>query len=639
MTAHKAKKKKKSNSTILPTPSRWHLFVALLCFVAMALHFILIYTTSGLVGPFEIADLPLIAVMVFGGVPLAYEILSKVFQGDFGTDLLAAISLITAAFLDQYLAGVLIVLMLSGGQALETYAMRKASSVLLALAERMPEFAHRKVGSHIEDIPLADIQVGDLIVIYPHEASPVDGIVVEGHSAMDEAYLTGEPYQISKAPGAAVLSGAINGESVLVIQAERIPSDSRYAKILSVMQDAEQKRPVMRRLADQIGAVFSPIALVFGAGVWIFTGDPDRFLAVLVVATPCPLLIAIPVTVISAISMAAKRGIIIKDPTVLERLPLCTTAIFDKTGTLTYGQPELTEIIAREGEAEDRILQDIASLERYSKHPLASAFLAKAQANKLYLLDASEVSEKPGQGLVGKVNGKTFQITHRKFIAEKHPKMLSLLPKVEQGLECVVLENGAYLATFRFRDMPRAESEFFIRHLGPSHQFKKVMLVSGDRASEVSYLGKLLGISDLRASQSPEQKLEIVRAETKLASTLFMGDGVNDAPALTAATVGLAFGGHTNVTAEAAGAVILNNSLVKVDELIHLSLSMRKIALQSALGGMFLSVIGMGFASVGYITPVVGALLQEVIDVLAIVNALRLIWGKPFEIDLYDAKK
>lgn len=576
-------------------------------------------------------SLPLLVAIILGGLPSVFYILLRLFHGDLGADSLAAIALITAVILNQYLAAVLIILMLASGQTLEAYAMRKASSVLLALAERMPAMVHKKIAGGIEDIPLLDIHIGDDIVVYPHETCPVDGEVIEGQGSMDESYLTGEPYQISKAPGASVLSGAINGESVLILKAQKLPSDSRYASIVTVLQEAEQKRPTIRRLGDQIGAIFAPIALLLALTTWYFTGDAVRFLAVLVIATPCPLLIAIPITLISAISMAAGQAIIIKDPTVLERLPTCRTAIFDKTGTLTYGKPVLTEILSDNNVDPNFILQNVASLERYSKHPLASAILQAAQKNKLSLLDATSVSEKPGQGLSGVIDGNPFHITHRKKLLETNPEIVERLPPVSIGLECVVLYNDKYGATLRFHDAPRKESKSFISHLSPSHQFTKIMLLSGDRESEVKYLGRLLNFSEIHASQTPEQKLAIVRSERNKAPTLFMGDGINDAPALTAATVGIAFGQYSNVTAEAAGAVIMENTLKKVDELIHLSLATRNIALQSAIGGMALSMIGMSFAAAGFISPVVGAILQEGIDLLAIFNALRLIWGSKIE--------
>jgi len=620
----------RSKNLLLPVFSKlgWQIMIAGLSLIAIVM-FILLSILH-----LPTAERPLIVAIVLGGIPLFFQIIFKLFHGDLGADSLAAIALITAVILHEYLAATLIILMLASGQSLEAYATRKASSALLALVERMPSIAHRKVGQQIEEITLEEIQIGDSLIVYPHETCPVDGIVIEGHGAMDESYLTGEPYQISKAPGSMVLSGAVNGESALTIQTQRLPANSRYAAIVTVLQEAEQKRPTLRRLGDQIGALFAPIALFFAFLAWYFTNDPIRFLSVLVIATPCPLLIAIPITIISAISLAARQAIVIKDPTVLERLPTCRTAIFDKTGTLTYGKPVLTEILTAPSIDKKFILQQAASLERYSKHPLSTAILAAAKTDKLPLLTASCVSEKPGQGLRGIINDHQIQITHRKKLSQTHPQLSQQLPQVVSGLECILLYDNDYAATLRFRDMPRRESQSFISHLVPSHQFEKIMLVSGDRESEVNYLGKLLQLTEKYASQSPSQKLDLVRSERKKAATLFMGDGINDAPALAAATVGIAFGQYSNVTAEAAGAVIMENTLSKVDELIHLSLMTRKIALQSAIGGMALSLIGMGFAAAGLITPVAGAILQELIDILAVINALRLTWKNKIDIDL-----
>ena len=600
--------------------NKWQMVIAISSILAIAMHFALD------------SNVPLLVIIACGGLPLLLQIVLKLFKSGMGADFLGGIELVAGTVLEQYLAAVLIVLMLSGGQALERYAMRRASTVLRALADRMPSLAHRKNDGNIEDIALIDIATGDHIVVFPHETVPVDGEVIDGQGSMDESYLTGEPYLVSKTIGADVLSGAINGEAVLVIRAGKVAQDSRYAQIMGVMQEAEQKRPTMRRLADVFGGWFSAVAFIVASVVWATTGNALTALAVLVVATPCPLIIAIPITIISAISMAARRGIIIKDPTVLERLPTCRTAIFDKTGTLTYGKPTLTEIIPAEGLVANDILQSAASLERYSKHPLANAILQAAEKNNLVMIEAKSVSEKPGQGLTGSVRGQDIFLTSRKKLRQSQPDIQ--LPPTAAGLECIIIQDGKYAATFRFRDAPRSAGKHFIHHLGPAHQFNKVMLVSGDRESEVTYLADLLGIKDMLASQSPEQKVAIVRAETLKAPTLFMGDGINDAPALASATVGVAFGQHSSITAEAAGAVIMENSLEKVDELIHISTQLRRIALQSAVGGIAISMIGMGFAAWGYVSPVQAALMQELIDVIAIANALRMTWGNKVEIDL-----
>jgi heavy metal translocating P-type ATPase len=436
---------------------------------------------------------------------------------------------------------------------------------------------------------------------------------------MDEAYLTGEPYEISKTPGSRVISGAVNGDSALTVRAEKLAVDSRYERIMRVMQATEQNQPRLRRLGDRLGAWYTPIALGLAGIAWAATGQAMRFLAVMVVATPCPLLIAIPVAVIGAISLSARHAIIIKNPAALEQIDTCSTLIFDKTGTLTYGRPELTEILTAPDVSRDDALRLAASLEQYSKHPLAGAILDAARGENLVFAEVSEISEPPGQGLSGTVEGREVLITGRHAAAARGMP----LPSLAGGLECIVIVDGRYAATMRFRDAPRKESLSFIGHLRPRHGIQRVVLVSGDRESEVRYLAEELGIREVHASKSPEEKVEIVRAETARARTLFVGDGINDAPALVAATVGVAFGSGTDVTAAAADAVVLETSLGRVDELIHIGRRMRRVALESAVGGMALSVVGMTIAAIGFLPPVGGAVTQEIIDVFAVLNAVR----------------
>jgi heavy metal translocating P-type ATPase len=567
-------------------------------------------------------NLPLYVVLVAGGTPLVLHLALKAVRRQFGSDLLAGISIVTAVLLDEYLAGSLVVLMLSGGQALEDVAVARASSVLQALAKRMPLAAHRRAGGHVAEVTLDAIAVGDQLVVFPHEISPVDGVVIEGRGVMDESYLTGEPFMMPKAPGSEVFSGAINGEQALTLRATRLPVDSRYARIMRVMQESEQHRPGLRRLGDELGAWYTPLSVGLASAAWAWSGEPVRFLAVLVVATPCPLLIGIPVAIIGSISLAAKRGIIIRDPAVLERIDRCRTIILDKTGTLTYGAPTLTERLVSPGLDDTRVLQLAASLERYSKHPLAKPILQAAESLGVPLLDATELSERPGQGLEGVVDEVQVRVTGRSQAAALGPG-ISLPPSAASGLECVIVLDGAYAATFRFHDAPRADSRPFIRHLQPRHHLDRILLVSGDREQEVRYLAERVGITDVYAGCSPEEKVAITRAETARAPTLFVGDGINDAPALVTATVGLAFGHQSEITTEAAGAVIMDSSLARVDELFHIGRRMRRIALQSAVGGMALSLVGIVIAFGGFLPPVSGAVFQELIDLGAVLNALR----------------
>jgi len=562
---------------------------------------------------------PLLVVLAAAGVPLVLQLVWRSLHGEFGSDQLAGVSIVTSAVLGEYLAGAIVVLMLAGGNALEQLAVARAASVLRALAKRIPTIAHRRHRTGFEDIPVEDVAVGEELSVLPHEICPVDGEVIDGHGSMDESYLTGEPFTISKGPGSAVLSGAVNGAASLVIRTTRVAADSRFARIMRVMRAAEQRRPALRRVGDQLGAVYTPVALALAAAAWWWSGQPERFLSVVVVATPCPLIIAIPVAIIGAISTAARRGIIVKDPAALEQMTLCRTMILDKTGTLTYGRPTLSDEEYGASWTRDRVLPLVAALERHSRHPLAGAIVRAADAAGYPVPDIEWLSEDPGAGLVGRVEGSTIRITNRARAGET----FALPPGQPTGLECVIIIDDRYAATLRFHDVPRPDSRGFVTHLGPRHGYTRVLLVSGDRETEVRRLAESVGISEIHAATSPEEKVEIVRRETAKAKTLFVGDGINDAPALLTATVGVAFGQQHDVTSEAAGIVVIDTSLAKVDELIHLSRRLRRVALQSAVGGMALSLLGMVFAAAGLLSPVAGAVAQEGIDLLAVLNALR----------------
>jgi heavy metal translocating P-type ATPase len=590
--------------------------IATLATVGILVHLILRY---GVGTSATIWQAPLIFVLVAGGIPTLLQLLRKLIRLEFGSDHLAGISIVTSVILGEYLAGSIVILMLSGGTTLEEFASGRASSVLDTLAKRMPQTVHRKQGIEFVDVALGEIKVGDTLVVFPHEICPVDGVVLEGNGKMNEAYLTGEPFEIAKGPGSLVLSGAINGQAALEICAEKLPVDSRYARIMHVMQETQQKRPRIRRLGDKLGAFYTPAALTVAGLTWAVTHDPLRFLAVLVVATPCPLLIAIPVAVIGAISLSARRGIIIRNPAVLEQADRCRTVILDKTGTLTYGKPALSEVLLAPGFEKNNILQLAASLEQYSKHPLAKAILDAAQQARLTLAPVSESSERPGEGLRGSIDGQVVWIGGRAKLGGRDVS----LPPTETGLECVVFVDDEYAAIFRFRDEPRKDSPKFVEHLKPRHHVERILIVSGDREQAVNHLAQQVGIRDVYSAVSPEEKVAIVRREASRVPTLFLGDGINDAPAMQAATVGVAFGVNSDVTSEAADAVVLEPSLSKVDELMHIGRRMRRIALESAVGGMALSMLGMLFAATGYLPPVAGAVAQEAIDLAAVLNAIR----------------
>jgi heavy metal translocating P-type ATPase len=567
-------------------------------------------------------NLPLVVMCVVVGVPLAVEVGRGIVTRTVGADVLGLLAMVTAAILGEWLVASVIALMVSGGKALEDAASERASAVLDALARRSPSIAHvRAADGSLADREVADVQVGDIVVVLPHEVCPVDAVVVEGRGSMDESYLTGEPYVVPKTPGSQVLSGAINTGTPLVVRAEHTAADSRYAQIVGVLTKAEAEQPPMRRLADRLGISYTLIALGLATAGWVVSGDPDRFLAVLVIATPCPLLIGVPVAIIGAIALAARYGIIIKDPSMLERVSTARTMIFDKTGTLTYGKPALSRVFVAEGIDEDDLLGLVSSVEQYSRHPLAIAVVEAMP--EVARVPVDHVTEVPGAGMRARAAGHEVLVTGRAAVAREHPDLVELLPPESAGLECVVLVDGEYGATLQFRDEPRAGAREFIAHLSGRHEVVRTLLLSGDRQSEVDYLAEKVGLTEVLAQVSPERKLEIVRSETASAPTVFLGDGINDAPAMTAATVGVAFGKNNDVTAEAADAVVLDSSFERLDELMHIGRRLRRIALQTAIGGIALSSIGMLLAVAGLLPPIAGAIAQEAIDVLAILNATR----------------
>lgn len=595
--------------------------IATVALIAIVVYLIL-HFAFGLEG--VAASWPLVVIVMGGGIPLGVDVVKSAIVTRGGADTLAAVSIIASVLMGEWLVAAIVVLMLSGGEALEEAASKRASATLDALARRAPQIAHRRLpAGSTEDIAIAEVRVGDELVVLPHELCPVDGEVISGHGAMDESYLTGEPYVVSKSEGSEVISGAINADDALVIRATALAEESRYETIVGVLRDAETNRPQMRRMADRLGAWYTVLALVMGTLGWIISGDPTRFLAVVVIATPCPLLIGVPVAIIGAINLAAKRGIIIKNPGILEEVSTVDTVMFDKTGTLTYGRPVITHLQTAAEWEEDYALALAAAIERYSRHPLATAIVDEAEARGVEALPVTSISEKPGQGLSGVVDGHQIMLTNRKGLADS-----SFLPQDQAGMESVMLIDGKFAAFIQFRDEPRAVAKDFIAHLARKHGTTEIMIISGDRASETEYLADKVGISTVHAGVSPEGKLALVREFNERGSTLFLGDGINDAPAMAAATVGVAFGTGSDVTMEAADAVVLDSSLERLDNLLHIGKRMRRIALQSVIGGMALSFLGMVLAVFGILTPLMGAIAQEVIDILAILNAARVPFTK-----------
>jgi heavy metal translocating P-type ATPase len=598
--------------------------IALFVLVAILFHLLLRFAFYR---DTRVAAWPLFLALL-AGIPLLFELLRKLVRREFGSDLIAGVSVVSAVLMHEYLVGAVVILMLSGGQALESYATRKASSVLRTLAHRTPTEAHLLKGSSFENIPAGQIQIDDALLLFPHEICPVDGEVIEGHGRMDESFLTGEPFELSKAPGAQVLSGAINGDTLLTIRALRVPEDSRYAHILKVIQQTEQNQPRIRRIGDRLGAWYTPVALGLATLGWLLSGNPERFLAVSVIATPCPLLLAIPVAILGGISLAARRGIIVRNAAVLEQIDSCRSFIFDKTGTLTYGRPVLATIVCAPPFNESEVLSFAASLENYSRHPLARGILAAAHQRRAAIFPPANVTEHPGDGLRGTVEGHAIHITGRGKAEARYGRLLDL-PACTNGLECLLFADGKLAAQFTFADELKGESLPFVQHLGPKHRAQRLILLSGDKESEVRHIAAQVGISEIYFSKSPEEKLALVKEQTHRDKTLFVGDGINDAPSMLAATVGVALGGTSGAISESADAVVLDASLRKIDELIHIGRRMKAISLQSAVGGMVLSGLGMIAAATGFLSPLAGAIGQELIDLIVVLNAIRVPMVKP----------
>jgi len=599
-------------------------YIAVFVFSAIVFHLLLRFALHR---DARTAALPLFAA-VLAGAPLLFDLLRKLVHREFGSDLIAGISVVSATLMHQYLVAAVVILMLSGGQALESYATRKASSVLKALAQRMPTEAHRVKGNSFTNIPADEVRVGDVLLLFPHDICPVDGEVTEGHGRMDESFLTGEPFELSKAPGTRVLSGAINGDTLLKIRALKMPEDSRYARILKVIRQTEQNQPRIRRIGDRLGAWYTPLALALATLGWLLSGNPERFLAVSVIATPCPLLLAIPVAILGGISLAAKRGIIVRNAAVLEQIDSCRSFIFDKTGTLTYGRPVLAAIFCGPAYTEDEVLSFAASLENYSRHPLARGILEAARQRQVAVFSPTNVVEHPGDGLRGTIEGHVVHVTGRKKAEARYGPLPALLP-CTSGLECLIYVDGKFAAQLSFADELKDESQPFVQHLGPKHRAQRLILLSGDKESEVRHIAALVGIDETYFSKSPEEKLAFVQEETRHHKTLFVGDGINDAPSMLAATVGVALGSGNEAISESADAVVLDASLRKIDELIHIGRRMKAISLQSAVGGILLSAVGMIAAATGHLSPLSGAIAQEVIDLIVVLNAIRVPIVKP----------
>jgi heavy metal translocating P-type ATPase len=589
-----------------------------------------------LIGREAVGDGLWAATVAFMLLPLGWSVLRSLLARDVGVDAIALVSMAGALALGEYGAGAVIALMLAGGNALEEVAGRRARRELTKLVERAPRIAHRRTGATIEEVPVESVGVGDVIVVRAGEVVPVDGIVVSRDAVVDESALTGEPLPATYGTGGSVRSGTSNAGDAFEVRAVRPASESAYAALVRLVREAESQRAPFVRLADRYAIVFLPVTMAVAAAAWATSGDAVRALAVFVVATPCPLILAAPIALISGVSRAARAGVIVKGAAVIERLGAVRTALLDKTGTLTLGTAEIEEVVPLDGIAADELLRLAASLDQLSAHALAEALVHGAERRGQSLTFPERVEEKPGRGIEGTVEGRRVAVGSRTWLTERGYTVaaagLSHVPagEAEGRSTMLVGVDGRLGGAIVMADRPREDAGDLadrLRRAGIGH----VAMVTGDRNAVAAEIGGRLGLDRIYAEHSPEEKLEVVRAmqaTPQLRPVMMVGDGINDAPALALADVGIAMGvAGATVASETADAVIVVDRIDRVADAVSIGRRSLHIAVQSVLVGLGLSLVAMGFAAVGLVPPVFGALLQEGIDVAVILNALRALRG------------
>lgn len=570
--------------------------------------------------------------LVVGGSPVVWRTLRAALQGKFATDVVASLSIVTAAIVGQPLAGLVIVLMQTGGEALERFAERRASAAVRELEKAAPRIAHLLTGTRgLVDVPVDEIEPGDVFLVRPGELIPCDGVVLSGFSEIDASQLTGEAIPVPAREGTLLMSGSLNAYGVLSVRASARAAESQYSHIVELVRSAQASKSPLQRLADRYAIWFTPFTILVCAATFALTGSWLAVLAVLVVATPCPLILATPVAMIGGINRAARRRIIMRNGAALENLSNARVAVFDKTGTLTVGKPRVSRVIALPGFTEEKVLTYAAALEHGSSHLLARVVVEEAERRYGRLPESAQHRESPGQGLVGVVNGIDVAVGSRAFVSTKAGASLDAFAKVEHGeagLRAYVLLAGLPAGMIEYADSLRPELFDFLKVLERLGIYRRVLL-SGDRTANAKAVGELAGMNEIHGELLPADKAALVsRFRARGDVVLMVGDGTNDAPALSAADVGIALAGHGGgVTAEAADVVILVDDLSRVGEAIAISRRTMRIARQSIAVGLVLSGIAMAFAAFGHITPTAGALLQEGIDVAVIFNALRASWS------------
>ncbi|MFK4259864.1 heavy metal translocating P-type ATPase [Agrobacterium tumefaciens] len=572
-----------------------------------------------MLGGFNVVyDTALIATTILVILALTGQIFVSLRRKEFGLDTIALLSMSSALIFGEHLAAAVVALMYSGGQYLESIAEGRARRDMTALLQRAPRLATRRRGENLEEITIEAVETGDRLVVRRGDIVPADGALAED-AVLDEAALTGEALPVNRKRGQPVMSGSANAGNLFEMIVTKPASESTYAGIIRLVEAAHNSKAHMSRLADRYALAFLLTTLSIAGLAWLLSGDPVRAVAVLVVATPCPLILAVPMAWTAGMSRAASAGLIVKGADILEKLGQVRTLVLDKTGTLTDGQPHLAVINALADE--NHLLGLIASLDQGSNHVAARAVVAAALDRGLALTPPTHVSEKPGEGISGTIGCTQVAIGGLNYIASK----VADVPTLGQAevMTAAIAVDGKFAGTLLFSDALRegaGEALAELKRLG----LNRIILATGDRADVARRIAEGLPLDEIRAELTPLQKIELVQKEVRQAPTMMVGDGVNDAPALAAADIGLAMGLHGSAAAvEAADAVLLAERLERIGDGVRIARDCRRIAMQSVVAGIGLSVAAMTVASFGYLRPVEGAIVQEVIDVAVVLNALR----------------
>lgn len=561
---------------------------------------------------------------------LVIEIIRSLLQREVGLDIVAALSMTVALLFGETMAAAIVAVMYSGGTFLESYAEGRARREMHHLLSRVPRVATRHRNGALEDVPLGDIVPGDRLLIRQGDVVPVDGTVASAAAFVDTSALTGESLPVRLIDGADAMSGSTNSGEAFDLVATRSAEESTYAGIVRLVEEAQRSKAPMSRLADRWSLGFLIVSVGIAVAAWWFTGDPIRAVAVLVVATPCPLILAVPVALVAGLSRAAHFGVLIKGAKPLEAMARIRTMVLDKTGTLTDGRPQIVSIDTSGEISENDVLRYAAALDQASKHPVAQAIVAAARARGLTLPIPVEVAEVPGEGVLGTIEGRSVMVGGDEFVARRVGRPAGDHPALKVGSVLVAVAVDGHIAGHLVMADPlRAEAPQVIAALR-KEGIKRVLLATGDRIEVAERVAAGLGLDGIRAGLTPDQKVMLILSEHKNGPVMMVGDGVNDAPALAAADVGVAMGARgAAASAEAADVVLLVDRIDRLGPGLEIARRSRRIALESVVVGIGLSVIGMLAAAFGYLSPVQGAFLQEAIDVAVILNALRALRIEP----------